>query len=155
MSQATNYSLHYGERLIPLRSLRHDHAALEALRVLGAGIISNRSARASVGTEVTLSVYLLDGVMTLSSKRLAIFAALPRPVSVEYLCNLRLPDRVLTGMRRLGDRSLPFLAYLAKVLNADDGTLRPHHEWMQQAEDIDRRLMAAPPAWMAGQSVAS
>jgi hypothetical protein len=155
MGQATNYSLQYGDRLIPLRSVRHDHAALEALRVLGASIVSNRAARASVGTEVTLTVYLLDGVMTLSSKRLGTFAALPRPVSVEYLRNLRLPDRVLTGMRRLGDRSLPFLAYLAKVLNTDDGSVRPHHEWMQQADEIDRRLIAAPPTWSAEQSAAS
>ena len=43
--QTTHYALHHDGRDIALRSLRHDHAALEALHLLGARLVSNRPRR--------------------------------------------------------------------------------------------------------------
>lgn len=140
-----NYSLQHEGRDIPLRSVRHDHAALEALQLLGARLVSNRPRRGSVGPEVPLTVYALSRQLNLSLRRLQSFSTLPRPVSPDYLAKMRLPDRLMSAEHRLGERRLPFLVYLAKVLNADDGRLRPHHEWMQCERETEARLLATPP----------
>lgn len=145
-----NYSLHHEGRDIPLRSVRHDHAALEALQMLGARLVSNRPRRGSVGPEVPLTVYALSRQLNLSSRRLQSFSTLPRPVSPDYLAKMRLPDRLLSAEHRIGERRLPFLVYLAKVLNADDGRLRPHHEWMQCEHETEARLLATPPVDWSG-----
>ena len=140
-----NYSLHHEGREIPLRSVRHDHAALEALQMLGARLVSNRPRRGSVGPEVPLTVYALSRQLNLSIRRLQSFSTLPRPVSPDYLAKMRLPDRLMSAEHRIGDRRLPFLVYLAKVLNADDGRLRPHHEWLQCERETEARLLVTPP----------
>lgn len=148
--QPGNYSLHHEGREIALRSVRHDHAALEALHLLGARLVSNRPRRGSVGPEVPLTVYALARQLNLSSRRLQSFSTLPRPVSADYLAKMRLPDRLMSAEHRLGERRLPFLVYLAKVLNADDGRLRPHHEWMQCEPETVQRLLVTPPVDWAG-----
>jgi hypothetical protein len=145
MASAGNYSLHVDGREVALRSLRHDHAALEALHVLGARLVSNRQRRGAIGPEVPLTVYALTRQLNLSTRRLQSFLSLPRPVSADYLAKMRLPERLIAAEHRLGDRRLPFLVFLAKVLNADDGTVRPHHEWMQRESETTQRLLAAPP----------
>lgn len=140
-----NYSLHHEGREIALRSVRHDHAALEALQLLGARIVSNRPRRGDVGPEVPLTVYALGRQLNLSLRRLQAFRGLPRPVSPDYLAKMRLPDRLLSAEHRLGERRLPFLVYLAKVLNADDGRVLPHHEWLTREAEIARKLIDTPP----------
>lgn len=150
LPQHGNYSLHQEGREIALRSVRHDHAALEALHLLGARLVSNRPRRGSVGPEVPLTVYALARQLNLSSRRLQSFSTLPRPVSPDYLARMRLPDRLMVAEHRLGERRLPFLVYLAKVLNADDGRLRPHHEWMQCETETVARLLVTPPVDWSG-----
>jgi len=145
-----NYSLHHHDQQIALRSVRHDHAALEALHLLGARLVSNRQRRGSVAPEVPLTVYALSRELNLSSRRLQSFRTLPRPVSPDYLAKMRLPDRLMSAEHRLGDRRLPFLVFLAKVLNADDGSLRPHHEWQRCETETVARLLTTPPVeWMS------
>jgi len=143
--QVANYSLHHEGRDIALLSVRHDHAALEALQLLGARLVSNRPRRGSVGPEVSLTVYALSRQLNLSTRRLQSFSSLPRPVSPDYLSKMRLPDRLMAAEHQMGERRLPFLVYLAKVLNADDGRLRPHHEWMQCESETMARLLVTPP----------
>ena len=144
------YALHHDGRQIALRSVRHDHAALEALQLLGARLISTRPRRAAIGPEVPLTVYALARQLNLSHRRLQSFSSLPRPVSPDYLAMMRIPDRLRSAEHRLGDRRVPFLVYVAKVLNADDGRLRPHHEWMQCESETVQRLLATPPVEWGG-----
>ena len=145
MKPANNYSLIYDGRVIPLQAIRHDHAALEALNLLGARIVSHRGDRPEVAHDITLTMFALQHRMTLSTRRLECFKALPRPVTVDYLSLVRLPERALSDQLPIAGVMVPFLLYVAKILNCDDGTTRPYHEWQARRAEIDARLLATSP----------
>lgn len=144
-ASAARFVLLQDDRRVPLRGRQLDEALREALSLAGLRIVESASGHPLAGAAVTSTEFLLAPHLPLSPKRLREFACLARPIATETLGYLRLPARVWTRQVVVAGRTMPLALLVAKVLNADDGTVRPYHEWTARAAELEEAVLAAAP----------
>lgn len=144
--EAPRYVLLQDDRRVPLRGRQLDEALREALSVAGLRIIEVASGQPLAGAAISVTEFMLAAHLPLSPKRLREFANLARPVATDTLGYLRLPARVWTRRVAVAGQTMSLAVLVAKVLNCDDGTLRPYHEWTERATAIEEALIAAAPS---------
>lgn len=143
---APRFALWQDGRQVPLRGRQLDEALREALSLAGMRIIESASGQPLAGADISYTEFVLAQHLPLSPKRLREFARLTRPVMPETLGYLRLPVRVWTRRVAVAGKAMPLVVLIAKVLNLDDGTPRPYHEWTAEAGSREEQLLRMPPS---------